>query len=161
MNKGVYAKRTVTCFLVLLLLMFLTILRLFYIMTSEEYYLAANEQSTRRISVKLKRGTIFSTNMEPISNSVENYATLITDEPEGINSLSEYFSLKETEEIINEIRKNGFALRYLDRKIEANGIYTIRIKTNKGSNIANHIIGYTNGENRGVSGLEAAYDSLL
>ena len=93
MNKGVYAKRTATCFLILLLLMFLTILRLFYIMTSEEYFLAANEQSTRRISVKLKRGTIFSANMEPISNSLESYATLITDEPEGINSLSEYFSI--------------------------------------------------------------------
>lgn len=161
MDKEGFSKRTAICFLCLLIVMFLVVIRLISIMTSEKYLLAANEQSTRKISVKLKRGTIFSSNMTPITNDTENYATLITDEPEGINTLKEYLSAKELEEIINDIRKSGFAIRYFERKIEAKGLYTARVKTNSDNNLANHTVGYTNGDNHGVSGLENAYDNLL
>ena len=161
MNRGVLGKRTAICFLVLLLLMFLTVIRLASIMTSDEYLTAANEQSTRRITVKTKRGTIFSSNMTPLTNSEERYATLITDEPEGINMLSEYLSQEEMNDIIKEIRASGFAVRTLDREIKAQGLYSIRVKGELDSQIANHIVGYVNGENHGVSGLQAAYDDLL
>lgn len=161
MNRGVLAKRTAICFLILLALMFLTIIRLVSIMTSERYLSAANEQSTRRITVKNKRGTVFSSDMTPISNSDERFATLITDEPEGINALSNYLSREEIEEIIGEIRKSGFAIRYFERQLEAKGIYTIRVKTENTEAVANHILGYTNGENHGVSGLQLAFDDVL
>ncbi len=130
-------------------------------MTSERYLSAANEQSTRRITVKNKRGTVFSSDMTPISNSDESFATLITDEPEGINALSKQLSIEELDEIIGEIRKSGFAIRYFDRQIEEKGVYSIRIKTENKEAIANHILGYTNSENHGVSGLQLAFDDLL
>lgn len=158
---GVLGKRTVICFLSLLILMFLTVVRLAAIMTSSEYQTAANEQSTRRISVKAKRGTIFSSDMTPLTNSQEKFATLITDEPTGINTLSEYLSSEEMNKVIEEIRANGFAIRTLDREIKADGLYSIRIKTETDKITASHIIGYTNKENHGVSGLQAAYDELL
>ena len=150
MDKEGFTKRTAICFLLLLAFMFLVVIRLISIMNTEKYFLAANEQSTRKITVALKRGTIFSSNMTPITNDTENYATLITDEPEGINTLKEYLSSEEMEEIINDIRKSGFAIRYFERKIEAKGLYTARVKTNSDNNLANHTIGYTNGDNHGV-----------
>lgn len=161
MNTKVLGKRTAICFLILMLLMFLTIIRLVSIMTSDKYLAAANQQSTRKISVKNKRGTIFSSDMTPISNVGETFATLITDEPEGINTLAEQLDTEELNDIIKEIRESGFAIRYFEREIEAKGLYSIRIKTDSDQSIANHIIGYRNEENHGVSGLEAAYDDLL
>ena len=155
-------KRVALCYSLSLFLMFLCILRVYAAAVDTEYAAAAINERTRKIVLSRSRGTIFDCNMKPLTNADEKTYAIIFDEPQAITTLYNHFHPDEINDIVDEIRKNGFAVKIVSRKIEADGIYCFDAPVNIDKNtLAKHIIGYTDDQNHGISGLSLAFDSLL
>ncbi len=155
-------KRVIVGYIIILTALFLCILRVSSIAMTPKYLESANEMTSRKIVLSDVRGTIYDSNLKKLTNNIEKYAVLITDNPKGINVISEYFDGSETVKIVNEVRKNKFAIRISDKPINSDGLVSIPFNTRiSDESIAKHIIGYLNDENRGASGLELAFDDIL
>ena len=155
-------KRIVVGYIVILSLLFFCILRVSSIALTPKYLESANEMTSRRIVLTNCRGTIYDSKQNKLTNNIEKYVLVITENPKAINTISEYFTGEETVEIINEIRNNKFAIRITDKPISCEGIDCLpfNVRTSDDS-IAKHIIGYLDEENSGVSGLELAFNDIL
>lgn len=157
-----YHKRVAFCYFLIVATMFVCILRLCTIVVNPKYKTVAETSSSKKISIGYSRGTIYDTFGNPLTNKKIVYCNLIFDKPTALIALYEHFSSKEMTEITDEIRKNGFALRYTEEKLKADGIYSFAVtEHNSEDMLATHIIGYTGSSGRGVSGLERSFDGLL
>lgn len=155
-------KRVAVCYLMVTVLMFICVFRVYAIAKNENYKDAAESETIRKITLNQSRGTIFDCNMNRITNSQSLYYAVIFDEPMAMATLYKYFSGQQIEEITQEICKNGFALRTVSREIICDGIYCVKTYSHADDSlIAKHIIGYTDSNGKGVCGLESAYDDLL
>lgn len=155
-------KRVVVEYVVILSLLFFCILRVSSIALTPKYLESANEITSKKIALSNVRGTIYDSNHNKLTNNIERYALVITDNPNAINVISEYFSGEETVKILNEIRENKFAIRIISKPINSEGLasFPFNARITKDS-IAKHIIGYLDDNNSGVSGLELAFDDIL
>ncbi len=155
-------KRVASCYALALILMFICILRVYAVATNENYALASLNERTRRVVLARSRGTVFDTNMQPLTNADSRIYAVIFDSSEAVTALYNHFHADEIDGIIKEIRKNGFALRAVSRRLEVEGIYCFEAPVNIDNNtLAKHIIGYCDESGHGVSGLERAFDDLL
>ncbi len=155
-------KRIAACYFMVVLLLFICTFRVFSVMRHKEYKQVADQTSRRVVELDFSRGTIFDTNMSPITNAKEIYNIVIFNEPSAIAALYNHFTGAEIERIINEIKQNGFAVRRSAGQINAKGIYSVKTYShNDDSLLAKHIIGYTNAEGKGICGLEASYNYKL
>lgn len=155
-------KRVALCYFMAVVLFFVCVLRVSVVAVTPEYAKAAVGERSRKIVLSYKRGTIFDTNMTPLTNARTKTYAIIFEEAMAITALYEYFSRDEIDRITEEIRKNGFSVRSVSRTISASGVYCFQAVSHIDDNtLAKHIIGYTDSENKGVSGLQLAFDSLL
>ncbi len=155
-------KRIVLCYVLSTVLMLLCVLRVFAVMKSEDYRSVADAMSSRVIKLNTARGTVFDTNMNRITNSRTAFYTVITDSPSAYAGLYNFFEAEEINSIIEEIRRQGFALRTTASRLTSDGIYSFPAGIHADDSLlAKHIVGYVDSKGHGVSGLEAAFDSLL
>ncbi len=155
-------KRAAVCYLLTVVMLLVCVLRVLAIATEEKYSAAAQSESRRVISIGQSRGTVFDCNMKKLTNERTEHYTLFFNEPTALSSLYGWFSGEETKELTEEILQKGFAVRKLSRKLSAEGVYSFPVSVNiDDSTLARHLIGYTNGQGKGVSGIQAAFDELL
>ncbi len=153
-------RRVAFCYFTVLVAMFLTVLRVVDIALDPRYFATANSTASRSITITGQRGTIYDCNMEPLTNSKENYLSLVTDIPSATVTLKNYYSEAETALLLAELQENSVPIITTERDITGNGIISFGYLTNNQS-IANHIIGYTDQEGHGVSGLQYVFDDIL
>jgi len=155
-------KRIAACYFFVVLLLFICTFRVFSVMKHKEYKQVADQTSRRVVELDFSRGTIFDTNMSPITNAKEVYNIIIFNQPSAIAALYNHFTGTEIEKILAEIKQSGFAVRRSAREIKAEGIYSVKTYShNDDSLLAKHIIGYTNANGEGLCGLEASYNDKL
>lgn len=161
LNKAMQIRLAV-CYSLLLVGMFFSIIRIASINLSPKYADAAENESTRRMVLGAKRGTIFDCNLERLTNHTRRYVSIITDHPAAVMAVSEQFSGEELTGLLTEIRQNGMAVRTIDRELMVDGIVSLPVSEHAGDDLlAKHLIGYTDDSNHGVCGLEAAFDEIL
>ena len=68
-------KRIAVCYFFVVLLLFICTFRVFSVMKHKEYKQVADQTSRRVVELDFSRGTIFDTNMSPITNAKEVYKT--------------------------------------------------------------------------------------
>jgi cell division protein FtsI/penicillin-binding protein 2 len=180
-NKEVNKKRRMNIFLFLFLLGFLGIVaRLvqIQIIDSEKYIYVAKKQSQARDIIVPPRGLIFDRNMNPLVSN--QYKITVSADPFRIKSpdsvatiLSSIFKKDKNEYLALLENKNNPNV-FLERKsdlLDLKGLDTLKIDGlnittepsrlyNYGS-LASQIIGFTNLENKGVSGVELAFNKEL
>ncbi len=157
-----YHKRIATCYFLVVALMFVCILRLFSIALDPEYKTVAETAASRKIPIGYSRGTVYDAYGTPLTNAKIVYCNLIMDKPTALIALYDLFSSDEIEEVTEEIRNEGFAVRYTEEKLTAEGIYSYAVTEQvSGDTLATHLIGYTDYKGKGVCGLEQSFDSLL
>lgn len=155
-------KRIIVGYVVILALLFFCILRVSSIALTPQYLETAKEMTSKKILLSNDRGTIYDSNHNKLTNNIEKYALVITDNPKAIKTISEYFSGEETVKITNEIRNNKFATRVTDKPIDSEGLVCLPFNSRiDKDSIAKHIIGYLDEKNIGVSGLELAFNDIL
>lgn len=189
MNKSPvkpYNARIRTVAIIMVALLAILIARLYYIqlIDYEKYQTGAFEQYTKETPINAKRGTIYDRNMKAlaVSATVETvcltpYEIKTEDEDKIATFLADLFGLDKYE-LIEKMQDKKSGYKVVQKKVERDLADKVRafIKEEKiegvhleedskryypYSNLASHVIGFTNADNTGIYGVEAYYDEYL
>lgn len=138
--------------------------RIAYLALDPNAVKADDSHGTYSLSLDLGRGTVYDTNMQPIVNRSVKYVAAVSPQ---YDSASQLEALKlhaknflEVEERFKQ--RKPFTTEVDSPNIDADGIEVFTVPERYGDDaLASHIIGYTNSENKGVSGIEKAFDDIL
>ena len=159
-NRYNFAVRSAVCYFLVILLLLSCILRVAVINT-KGYDRVCAEQSEYKIKVSRIRGTIYDSNMLPLTNNKCSIMALVAPTPRAVTAISAELDGAQKESTLSRLRQNKPAVVEVSREIECEGIATAYTYKTVGSADACHVIGYLDSAGHGASGLEAAYDSLL
>lgn len=155
-NAKVYKVRALALFLCFVMLFTVLCIRI-AIIQNGTLSKVADVQSSRKILLDTSRGYIYDRNYIPLVNEEkESYCVYLTDmfNSQAINGITGY---------ANENIKNGICIS--QSKINAeDSIYLKQyniINRYSNTSLCEHIVGYTDSDNNGVSGIEKAFDAVL
>lgn len=161
MFDRMFEKRAIASFFVIMLLLLSCVLRIAVIINGDYADVAAKQIGYRITAGKL-RGTIFDCNLVALTNREYKIIAAVSPTPQAIMKISSALVGEEKERVLEELKKGKPIICEVEKEIECDGIVCSKVYTHNGEeNIATHIIGYVNSENRGVSGIEKAYDEVL
>ncbi len=153
--------RTVICFFLVSVCFLSCILRV-AVIASGDLSEAQATQSSYRIEIGNIRGTIYDCNRIPITNSETELVAAVIPSPYSVTALSKAVSADKKEEVLKLLEGDSPFIYNVERKLDGDtAVTTLYYRHNNPDTPAAHLIGYTNSDNHGVSGLEKAYDSIL
>ncbi len=156
-----FGKRTVICFFIVTAMFFSCILRVAVTATSDYSEVQANQSSFRLTTGNL-RGTIYDTNMIPLTNSKAKVIAAVSPTPRAVTAISSILKGEELESLLERLKSGKPVLCEVPEKIECDGISCVTVyEHNSESSVAPHLIGYLDSDSHGVTGLEKAYDDIL
>ncbi len=159
--KGHFARRTAICFFVMCLLFLTCVLRV-AVITSGSYKEAQTSQSSYRITVSRMRGTVYDTNMLPLTNNKKEKYCAIAPTPDGIVNACQILRGDTLEEALSTLKQNKPYVCKIKGSAKSESIAeTYVYKTEADDFVAEHIIGYCDSDGHGVTGIEKAYDDIL
>ena len=139
-----------------------SVLRISVISSGSEYAVMQKNQSVYRVTVARKRGTVYDTNMIPLTNNIKEKYVVIPPCPEAIMDVPSFLSGEEKERVLKELGENRLSIARPQGKVNSDKIAEVEIyKTDESDFSAGHIIGYTDASGHGVCGIERAYDGYL
>ncbi len=148
------------------------------IIDSEKYKIAARKQYENKITLTPYRGMIYDRNMNVLVSNTHDYSFAadpnMTDDPEKIAELFASVFGKSKQEYLNKLSNENTSFVYLERGVDiqdAKGLDTMDINGiivlkepkriyNYGS-LASQVLGFTNIDNKGQSGIELSMDKEL
>ena len=157
----VFAHRSAECFFVIMCLFLTCVLRVAVIVTGN-YSEVQAKQSRLTVSAGAVRGTVFDCNRVPITNAESKIMAAVSPTPRAVTAISGVIEGEELKSVLERLKSGKPVVCEVPYSIECDGIACTTVyKHNSSDTPAIHLVGYTDSENHGVSGLEAAYDSLL
>ncbi len=153
-------RRIAICYFLFFAAMFAVALRIISLIVSPALSAEVNSTAMRTVTVSHQRGTIFDCNMEPITNRNEKYMSVFTDIQKADDTLKRYFSEQETADIISSVKEASLPMITTEKFIAGEGIVSFKYYEHP-EDTARHLIGYTDQEGHGISGLEAVLDEYL
>lgn len=130
------------------------------ILTSKDYTSVTAKQNHIRLTASKIRGTIYDRNRKAITNNKQQIIAAVSPTPTAVTAISEVLKGEELEIALSKLRQGKPTLCILPERIDAKGIVCAQISVTQ-NDLAQHIIGYTDSQSKGISGLEYAYDSIL
>lgn len=157
----IFSRRSAICFFIIISLFLSCILRVLVIVNSD-YANVQLAQSSIKIKLSNLRGTIYDRNLIPITNSEKKIIACISPTPRAITAISAYLSGDRLNTVLETLKKGKPAICEVEEFIECDGIICTEIYThNTHETPAIHTVGYTDIDNKGVSGIEKAYNDIL
>ena len=162
MKKNGFDYRVLLIFLVLIILMFGCVMRLYNIGT-DGYINTRQYTNTYRIKLSSIRGSIFDKNLNAITNSSYKLIAVVSPSPLGITAISaELFEDERLNSVLETLKSGKPAVVEVNREIECDAIKCVRVYSDGITEFScPQLIGYTDSEKHGASGIEAAFDELL
>ncbi len=156
-----FSKRSLVSFFLILFLFLISILRVAVTATAD-YSETGYQGNSLRLTVSKQRGTIFDRNMTPLTNRERKIIAAVSPVPRAITAISAVLEGEELQNALSLLRNGKPILCVVDEWLECDGIVCTYAFTNSSEETpAEHLIGYTDSDLRGVSGLQAAYDDIL
>ena len=139
---------------------FMIELNMVHINVSGKYSEKAENQQSRRYDIDDSRGMITDINFNPITNSTEKYKTLVTAYDQDLQQVFNALTETEKRRFYSNIQNKANFMAQLDHPVKNRVVYKI---SNRYSdfNIAQHLVGYVDGDGNGVSGMELVFDEEL
>ncbi len=157
----IFSKRSLICFFIVISLFLSCILRV-AVISAKDYKQVQEQQSSLKIKIANLRGTIFDKNLIPITNSEKKIIACVSPTPRAVTAISNVLKGDALKSVLDRLKNNKPVICEVEEKIECDGIVCTEIYThNSEKTPAIHTIGYTDSDNKGVSGLEKAYDEIL
>ncbi|MBR7133584.1 MAG: penicillin-binding protein 2 [Clostridia bacterium] len=157
----VFSRRSAISFFLIMLLFLSCIMRVAVTATSD-YSQVRTAQNSLKITIAKQRGTIFDRNLVPITNQSKKIIAAVSPTPRAITALCSVLDGTELNNALERLRDGKPIVCEVPEKIECDGIKCTEIYThNTPQTPSIHLVGYTNNELKGISGLQAAYDNLL
>ena len=156
------ARRVLWVHVILLLALCGVLLRIFVIGQGEQYRQTAAAQSRYTLSAGTARGNIYDCRLRPLVNESEKTVLAVDPTPTAMTALRQGLSAEQFEEIYPLLQSGRPVLLPSDSPISGEGITALRIpRRYSADQLAPHIIGYINGEGRGICGIESGYEEQL
>lgn len=165
MNKNAYncenaiKKRSVISFVIILILFFVCIIKLYILSTNKNLKEVASVQSTVKLNLYNLRGNIYDCNLEKITNENYEYKTIFLPTEEGIKTAIKLF-----ENNSDELKRlqSGYAVLTNKKVLKNKGTVLVKVPVRYSNNqTAVHVIGYTDSQNNGVTGIEKGLNKYL
>lgn len=155
-------KISIMFFLVCMCFVYL-FLRIGIIATNAEYKQISQNQSTYTLTLPTQRKNIYDENMKKLVNEQYRYIASVIPTNENIEIIKKHkvgLTIKDIEKLAKS--QKPFLCEVDDKNINANGIdvFTIFDRYSK-DQLLNHIVGYLDNNNNGLTGLEKGYDDFL
>lgn len=157
------SRRVAAFFAVFMLTMFLLLLNVYTISTGSGLAETANRQSSYRLSVAKTRGTIYDTNLQPLTGRETEYIAAIRPLPESAAALADVLPRSRMEEVYTLLTKGNPFLLKVPGTVSAEGIDTFQVERRYAveNQIAANVIGYLDSSSTGVAGIEKVYQEYL
>ena len=155
-----FSKRSAICYFLLISLFFSAFLRVAVIAKSD-YTAVLQSHGRLKLSAGKIRGTIYDCNMRPITNNKSKIIACVSPTNRAKTALSTVLKGQELESVLERLENGRPVLCEVPKEIKCDGIVCTTVYYNDDSIIAPHTVGYVNSDNKGVNGLELAYDKLL
>ena len=145
----------------LVLLAGVVLCRTYWVGQQTAYAASAGGQSVQKLTLPRARGNFYDRTGRRLTGLARQYYALCLPGDAGYTALFPYV-LYEDQGLLYERRNlaSPFLIK-VDRDLTAQGITTCAVPQHCSGSTAAHLLGYLDGEGRGVSGLEKAYDDLL
>lgn len=141
----------------------LGLLPLRVLLVGNEYSQVAENSGVRSLTVAHSRGIIYDRRLRRLTN--ENTVTVSVVKPtlSALNTLRKVLADNEFSAISQEISRQNPVLLRIGNTVECDDIMTLPVYNRYSfGQTASHIIGYlSDGETKGVSGIESSFDSFL
>ncbi len=138
-----------------------SILRVSVIAVSDYKYILEN-QNCLSLKISDLRGTIYDTNMIPLTNNSKKIIAAVSPTERAKTALKSVINGEELKLALKKLELGKPILCEIPKHIECDGIICTEIfENNRDNTLAVHTLGYTDSDNNGVSGLEKAYNEIL
>jgi len=147
--------------LAIILLFLFLVFRLFFLTTSDYLETMAKEQNTITFEISSNRGNIYDRNYKKIVNNQVGYKGIIDEKFNEPNKLYPFLRNKDTF-INNPVERYPYMVDLNYGKFTIEGVNTFLYNVRYGNDqLMPHLVGYTNKDNVGVSGMERSFDDFL
>lgn len=156
----VFQYRTVMCLICFCVLLLLGFVRVICICTD----VRATSVTANRVTVELSsgRGNIYDCKGKKLTSVKDCYAVVFLPCEQAMLRFAEETEGEQREAGLAKLRNKKPVVIRREEKITGVGIYSFPVSERYGEIYGlEHLIGYVNAENRGVTGLEKEYDELL
>lgn len=161
MRKKIFGKRIVSVYVMLVIITFGAVLRIFAI-NSDGNVKISSAQNKYRLKLADLRCTVFDKNMSPITNDKEKIMAVVYPLPRAVTAVSSLLTGEETANFKKMLSSGKPVVIDLPKAVKCDGVYCFKVKINEASNIAcPQLIGYCDNTAHGVSGIQKAYDDEL
>ncbi len=180
-NIKANTERRITIFMAVFALLFLVILyKLFNIqvMDAARYQLAAKKQYESRISLKSSRGIIYDRKMNSLVSNIVMYSFAadpnMIDNKDSVAQIFAGIFKKDKQFYLDKLNQKNTSFVWLERRIDPRYEAQVKdinlsgvIKLNEPNRVFNYdklssrIVGYTNIDNNGLSGVELELNDIL
>lgn len=146
----------------LMLLLFISALRIITVMSREDLQAASNKQTSYKLVASRLRGTVFDTNMHKLTNEDERIVAAVLPTKQGLVDVLPYLTYETEEELSNRMLAGKPVLAEVSQAINTENVKSMVLPINQNSGqLSPHLVGYTDKSGHGVSGIQAAFDSVL
>ena len=123
------------------------------------YDVLAEKQTVRTVDISAGRAEIVDCNLNKITGTQDQIKAFITSEKD-LQNIYENIRPQDRAKFYSRIQQQRQVVVELTSPLQTETIYTTT-KRYSSSNLAQHLIGYLDLDNNGLSGIEKAYNSLL
>lgn len=155
-----FSKRSAICFFIICFLFLISVLRIAKII-SNDVASTGIYQNRLNLTVGKQRGTIFDCNNIPLTNKTKKIIAAVSPTPRAITAISHVLEDEELESVLSVLKYNKPVLCEVPRFIDCDGIVCTEIYEHSNDSNITHILGYTDKDLNGVSGIESAYNDIL
>ncbi len=153
-------KRMLAVMIVISLMLCTVTVRL-YALSSGGIQETAAAQGRYTVTVSRPRGTVYDTKMRRLTNTTLKTVAVIPPTAKAVAAVTEHFG-DNASQVLNRLKSGKPILADVPSDFECEGMYTFTVDAELAADqLACHAIGYVDGEGRGVSGIQLAYNSLL
>lgn len=159
--EQIFAKRAAISFFLCTVLFFSCILRVAVTAVSD-YSEVQRQQNSYRLTAGHLRGTIYDRNMIPLTNSKKKIIAAVSPTPRAVTGISGILSGEALQNVLERLKSGKPVLCEVPVAPDCDGISCTTVYEHNSPKLpAVHLLGYTDSDSRGMSGLEKAYDDLL
>ena len=124
-----------------------------------DYYKTAEKQTVKSVELSAGRADIVDCKLRNITGTENTIKALVTKKT-NLQEIFENIRDEDREKFYNRIQRERSVVVDLVKPVDTDTIYTVSQRYSS-ANIAQHLIGYTDLDGNGLTGIEKAYDSIL
>ena len=160
--SGMTQKRLAALFGAVLVTFSVVMGRLYLLAQNQEYAQTAQAQTVTTLTLENSRGNLYDCNGTAITGYGQQYYALSIPGESSYAELFQYVPYSEQAYLYEKRNALSPFLVQVDQDLTDQGIYTYSVPNRYCPvPLAEHLIGYLNGDGSGVAGLELAFDELL